>query len=81
MRMKVKVMLRGALESGCDALILGAFGCGALNHPPGDVAKIFKEEMELLGHELPIAVFAILGDHNSGKLHNPKGNFEPFYSV
>ena len=81
MRMQIRVMLRGAINCGCDALILGAFGCGAFCHPPSEVALIFQEEMELVGDELPMVMFSIIDDHNAGKTHNSRGNYAAFHEV
>ena len=32
-----------AVENGCDALILGAWGCGVFKNDPAVVAKIFAD--------------------------------------
>jgi len=42
-RTKVKQMLDIALENGNDALVLGAFGCGAYHNDPTTVSKIFAD--------------------------------------
>ena len=39
---KIRLIVVGALEAGCDCLILSALGCGAYNNPPGKVAECFK---------------------------------------
>jgi uncharacterized protein (TIGR02452 family) len=77
---KIRTMLRIAHYHGHDALVLSAFGCGAFGNPPADVAAAFHEvlrEREFHGAFREI-VFAILDDHNTGKAHNPDGNFQPF---
>ena len=35
MRTQIALILEAAQESGCQALILSAFGCGAYSNPPG----------------------------------------------
>lgn len=77
---KIRTILRIAHYHGHDALVLSAFGCGAFGNPPADVAAAFREvlgEREFHGAFRKI-VFAILDDHNTGKAHNPDGNFQPF---
>jgi len=66
MRSLIRTQLVAAFEHNYDALILGAFGCGAFSNPPGAVAKLYKEILESefpnCFHEV---VFAILGEENS----------------
>ncbi len=78
-RTRIKVMLQSAKISGCDAMVLSAFGCGAFRHPPAEVATIFRQEIEKAGAGLPVIIFAISDDHNTGLEHNPDGNFKVFY--
>ena len=73
MRTKIKILLQSAKISGCDAMVLSAFGCGAFRHPPAEVATIFREEIEKAGAGLPVIIFAISDDHNTGLEHNPDG--------
>ena len=42
MRQRIRVMLKAMEFSGCDAVIVSAFGCGAFKHPPEEVATMFK---------------------------------------
>ncbi len=35
--------------SGCDMIIVSAFGFGAFKHPPEEVATMFKEEIATAG--------------------------------
>ena len=41
-------------------MVLSPIGCGFENHPPEEVAKIFKKEMYRVGKELPFICFAVL---------------------
>lgn len=82
-REKIRTILRIAGHHGHDALVLGAFGCGAFRNPPAHVAELFAEvfrEPEFDGR-FRIIDFAILDDHNSRKSHNPDGNVLPFLRV
>jgi uncharacterized protein (TIGR02452 family) len=66
-----------------DALVLGAFGCGAFRNPPDDIAALFHEvfeEGEFAGR-FRVVVFAIIDDNNSRHAHNPQGNVLPFQAV
>jgi uncharacterized protein (TIGR02452 family) len=61
-------------------LILSAFGCGAFRNPPEIIANLFSQvlkEDEFKGCFDQI-VFAIIEDHNTGKVHNSGGNVGPF---
>ncbi len=80
MKNKMRTILRIGLLHGHDALVLGAFGCGAFRNPPSHVARLFREvfdEPEFKNKYRRIC-FAILEDHNSHKTHNPEGNYLPF---
>lgn len=73
---KIRTILRIGLKNSHDAIVLGAFGCGAFHNPPAHLAKIFHqviEEKEFKDKYKKI-VFAIIEDHNS-----TNGNFKPFY--
>lgn len=80
---KIRTMLNLGIINHNDAIVLGAFGCGAYSNPPSEVAKLFKEVLEeenYVGKYRKI-VFAILDDGNSHRPHNPKGNFIPFVEM
>ena len=81
MQTQIELILEAARQSGCQALVLSAFGCGAYGNPPGAVAKLFKEALHRHGGQLEKVVFCILNDHNSGRSHNPEGNFRPFEDI
>ena len=78
---KIRTILRIGLINGHDAIVLGAFGCGAFRNPPSHMAELFDEvinEPEFKNKYKKIS-FAILEDHNSRKEHNLEGNFKPFF--
>lgn len=43
MRQLVRNMLRGAIDNGCNTLVLGAWGTGVFNNKPEDIGRYFKE--------------------------------------
>ena len=76
---KIRTILRMGVEHGNDALILGAFGCGAYKCPPSEVARQFRtviEEPEFK-NKFRLLVFAIL--ESDRKPNGVEGKFEPFY--
>ena len=78
-RQKMRTIFRIAAHHGHDALVLGAFGCGAFRNPPRHIALLFKEVMqepEFAGRFQKI-VFAILEDRNAPR----GGNLQPFREV
>lgn len=80
---KIRSVLRTAAAHGNDALVLGAWGCGAFRNPPGHIASLFREvfaEPEFRGAFRKI-VFAIVDDHNAHLAHNPRGNLAEFEDV
>lgn len=83
MKRKIKTILRIALMNKKTKLVLGAFGCGAFCNPPKHVALMFKEILELpeFKNAFEEICFAILDDGNTGKEHNPEGNYKPFVEV
>lgn len=76
-------MLNIGLENGHDCIVLSAFGCGVYANPPTHVAELFKEVIysKDFVNRYRMIVFAILGDANSFKEHNPEGNIIPFAKV
>lgn len=83
MRSKIQSILNCAALSATEnnALVLGAFGCGAYGNPPKQIAKIFHEEIENCPHinNLDLIHFAIIDSNSVGQKHNPDGNFKPFF--
>lgn len=80
---KIRSIFRIAILNGKTKLVLGAFGCGAFCNPPSHVAKLFKEilEEDEFKNSFEEICFAILDDGNTGKAHNPEGNYKPFVEV
>ncbi len=80
---KIRTILRIGLKNGHDAIVLGAFGCGAFKNPPQHMAELFKEVLseDEFRDKYRKVVFAILENHHSQEAHNPHGNLEPFRQV
>ncbi len=72
---KIRTMLRIGLLHGHDAIVLGAWGCGAFCNPPEHMARLFHEVLEEdeLARKYRIVRFAVIEDHNSRH-----SNFAPF---
>ena len=64
-----------------DCLVLSALGCGAFNNPPEHIARLFKSVIYQYAGYFKKIYFAIIDDHNTGNLLNPKGNFLPFQQL
>lgn len=63
----IRTILRMAYINGQRRLVLGAIGCGAFNHPPKQMAQVFKQilhepEFDRIFKEVH---FAIIDDHNA----------------
>lgn len=43
MKQKIRMQVATAMQHGCNALVLGAFGCGAFQNPPEVVARLTRE--------------------------------------
>lgn len=80
---KMRTIFRIGLLHEHDALVLGAWGCGAFRNPPRHIASLFREVMEEpeFRNAYRTVCFAILDDHNMGRQHNPEGNLAPFAEV
>lgn len=76
---KIRTIFRMGVEHGKNALVLGAFGCGAYKCPPDEVARQFRMVMEEpeFKDKFRLVVFAIL--ESNRKPHGVNGKFEPFY--
>ena len=64
---KIRTMLRIGLLHGHDAIVLGAFGCGAFHNPPEHMARLFREVLEEteFARKYRVVRFAVIEDHNS----------------
>ncbi|MBO4304900.1 MAG: TIGR02452 family protein [Lentisphaeria bacterium] len=79
-REKMRTIFRIALKHGHDALVLGAWGCGAFKNPPQHIAKLFHgimEEEEFRNRFRKI-VFAVMDRRKVDKSSSKVGNFLPF---
>ena len=56
---RARQILSVALENGEEALILGAFGCGAFRNPPKVVAKAYKNILPEFKNSFKVVEFAV----------------------
>lgn len=78
MRIRIRRILGAAVEHGVSRLVLGEYGCGALENNPKDVASYFKEELMSPGSPFACAfdrvVFAVhddMGIQTCGRQRSP----------
>ena len=78
---KIRTIYGVALAAGHDALVLGAFGCGAFRLRPDLVAELFREVMfePAFKNRFRAVTFAIL--EKSGPESGIHGKFAPFYRI
>lgn len=77
---KIRTIFRIALNHGHEAIVLGAWGCGAFKNPPQHIAKLFHQvidEAEFCNRFKKI-VFAIMDRKNIDISHAKVGNILPF---
>lgn len=60
---RVDFVISIAEEQGCEAVVLGAWGCGVFGQDPKVVARLFKERLK--SSAIKRAVFAIPGQNNN----------------
>ncbi|KIW31902.1 uncharacterized protein PV07_03490 [Cladophialophora immunda] len=68
MRDKMRVILRTAIKNRHRKIVLGAFGCGAFQNPPKEVARLWSEvlqEIEFSGGWWEDVIFAVLRQGSS----------------
>lgn len=72
---KIRTMLRIGLAHGHDAIVLGAWGCGAFHNPPEHMAEIFNAVLHEpeFENKFKVVRFAVIEDHNSRH-----SNYAPF---
>ncbi len=80
-RKKIENIFSIAYHHKHDCLILSALGCGAFKNPPEHVAKLFLSVIEQYAGFFDTIIFAIVDDHNAGRLLNPEGNVRPFATI
>ncbi|MBQ7279924.1 MAG: TIGR02452 family protein [Bacteroidales bacterium] len=79
---KMRTIMRLGLNGGNDALVLGAFGCGAFRNPPRFIATLFSQvinEPEFVGKYKRIH-FAIFDNH-AAFANSKEGNYKAFRDV
>ena len=76
---KIRTIFRMGVEHGNDALVLGAFGCGAYALLPSAVAPLFRIVMEEpeFKNKFKLLVFSIL--ERPRRPQGVDGKFAPFY--
>ena len=76
---KIRTIFRMGVEHGKDALVLGAFGCGAYALMPSAVAPLFRIVMEEpeFKNKFKLLVFAML--ERPRRPQGLDGHFAPFY--
>lgn len=60
---RAKAIIAAAHDDGADALILGAWGCGAFGNDPVVVAAAFAQALDEIGACVPRVVFAVWPEH------------------
>ena len=71
-RVRIARVFDVALANGHDALVLGAWGCGAFRNDPAMVARAFAEIAEKYDGQFELLSFAVWD------VGGKQGNFEPF---
>jgi nicotinate (nicotinamide) nucleotide adenylyltransferase len=76
---KIRTIFAIGVEHSNDALVLGAFGCGAYRLPVADVARLFRVVMEepKFKNRFRLIAFAIM--EKSRKPNGLDGKYAPFY--
>ena len=79
-REKIRTIYRIALKHGHDAIVLGAWGCGAFKNPPQHIAKLFHEVMEEdeFANRFKKVVFAIVDRKKIDIKDGKSGNMPAF---
>ena len=76
---KIRTIFRMGVEHGKDALILGAFGCGAYKLPIAEVVRLFRVVMEEpeFQNKFRLVVFAIM--ESTRRANGIDGKYAAFY--
>ena len=67
---RVRRIFEIAAANGNEALILGAFGCGAFMNPPIVVAKVFAEQLKAFGSNFKAIEFAVFHTEREAQNYN-----------
>lgn len=78
---KIRTIYGVALAAGHDALVLGAFGCGAFRLRPDLVAGLFREVLSEPAFKNRFRAVTIAILEKPGPESGARGKFAPFYSV
>ena len=76
MKAMVRAIVSSAAEVQADAVVLAAFGCGAPQHPPQEVAHFFQDALSRV--PVQVALFRVFDEPHYMLHHNPDGNIRPF---
>ena len=76
---KIRTVFRLGVGHGKDALVLGAFGCGAYKLPVPEVVRLFRMVMEEpeFKNKFRLLVFAIM--ESTKRANGLEGKFADFY--
>ena len=73
MRVRIKAILYAAERSECDTVILSAFGCGAFQNPPTEIAALYRSVVSHMCKDFHVIAFAIFAPG-----YGPDNNFDMF---
>jgi uncharacterized protein (TIGR02452 family) len=65
MKRRMKIALAAFADKDCDAIVLGAYGCGVFRNAPADVAAWWDELLHEYGGHFGKVVFAVLDSSRS----------------
>lgn len=78
-KQKLRTFFQMAQQNGHDSVVLIPIGCGAFCNPPKHICEL---AMEVITQEFPHSFkeihFSVIDDHNTGRGHNPRGNYVEF---
>jgi uncharacterized protein (TIGR02452 family) len=79
---KLRTVLHMTQIHGHDSVVLMPIGCGAFCNPPKHICEMVMELItEEFAHSFKEIHISIIDDHNTGKAHNPRGNYLEFKEV
>lgn len=74
MKNRIEKILKVGIVNNCDAIILGAFGCGVFENNPTDVANYFKDclvKNSEIRNQYKKVVFAVLDESKNEEMIKP----------